>query len=520
MTNEAAMFGRPDRFGISVRWAEDTAPPKRRPADYGWSMGHIAITVAGVSLTAVRVGEERQDHVGWYLGPLLHWLARNWAPLIHEERFGWPDRSASPAAMACRRALNRYRGSEEDEDKRLYRSTQAWGARHGIRWAAAGGLFPDLFIRRLVDDIELSWAGEPPPYAPTDFSFESGAGVATLPVEDVAGPLWDLLRWACANPPRLEDTFRHDWEALCREVDAVRHVGPRDLEAEAISRELLDRVQESFAQVDRSDLVTADTSPERPYLAVLPLAVAMYGGLTPTLSDSDIATLRDDVLSAMGRKEGEALRALVLDRDGRILNRVPHEDGLAFASEFLEDLEEISRNYFREGKIDISEICRELGIDVEMKGLATSSIRGVALAGENLGPKIVVNLTSPFNTNSAGRRFTLAHELCHILFDRSRARRIAHSSGPWATPGIEKRANAFAAYVLMPPYLVRRYLPKSDRIDHDAVRSAATKLDVSVSALLEHLYNIGIIDDDQKEILERSPPKRIVFRHRSARRSK
>lgn len=519
MMTEAAMFGRPDRFGISVRWVKDSAPPNRRPADYGWSMGHIAITVAGVNLTGVRVGGEREGYVGWYLGPLLHWLARNWAPLIHEERFGWPDRSAAPAAMACRRALNRYRGSDEGEDRRLYRSTQAWGARHGIRWAAAGGLFPDLFLRRLVDDIELSWTAEPPPYAPTDFAFESGAGVATLPVEDVAGPLWDLLRWACANPPRLQDTFRRDWEALCSEVDAVRHVGARDLEAEAISRDLLDRVQRSFAEVDRADLVISDTSPERPYLAVLPLAVAMYGGLAPTLDDADIATLRDDVLSALERKEAKALQELVRDRDGRILSRVPHEDGLAFASELFEDLEDLSQEYSEEGRVDVVKICRALGIVIEAKRLVTSSIRGVALAGENLGPKIVVNLTNSFNATQAGQRFTVAHELCHVLFDRSRARRIAHSSGPWATPGIEKRANAFAAYLLMPPYLVRRYLPAPDKIDHDAVRSAATKLDVSASALLEHLFNIGVIDEDQKESLGQFSPRQFLVRRKGARRS-
>jgi len=507
MTNETVTFGRPERFGISLRWVEDAAPSKRRPADHGWSMGHLTINVAGVNLTASRVGSDQQEYVGWYLAPLLHWLARNWAPLFHEERFDWPNRSAAPAAMACRRALDRRRGSSEEEDRSVYRSTQAWGARHGIRWAAAGGLFPDLFIRRLIDDIELSWTGEPPPYAPTDFSFESGAGVVALPVEDVAGPIWDLLKWLCTEPPGIDETFRPDWEALCREVDAIRHLDAVDLEAEAISRSLLDRVRKSFAEVHREDLATAETTPGQPFLTVLPLAVAMYGGLKPTLSDADVETLRDVLVSASLRQEGEALHELVADRDGRILGRVPHEDGLVFASEFLEDREEASPGFPDEGRVDIAGICRELGIDVENRTLDTSSIRGVALAGDDLGPTIVVNLTSPFNATQGGQRFTIAHELCHILFDRSRARRIAHSSGSWATPGIEKRANAFAAYLLMPPYLVRRYLPAPERIDHKEVRSIAAKLDVSTSALLEHLFNIGLIDDDRKEALERSPLK-------------
>jgi len=45
---------------------------------------------------------------------------------------------------------------------------------------------------------------------------------------------------------------------------------------------------------------------------------------------------------------------------------------------------------------------------------------------------------------------TLAHELCHLLVDRGSATELMVVSTPWAPPEIERRANAFAAELLLP----------------------------------------------------------------------
>ena len=54
------------------------------------------------------------------------------------------------------------------------------------------------------------------------------------------------------------------------------------------------------------------------------------------------------------------------------------------------------------------------------------------------------------------RRFTLAHELCHLLVDRDKGARLAIVSGPWAPLDVERRANAFAAALLMPEAAVAK----------------------------------------------------------------
>ena len=134
----------------------------------------------------------------------------------------------------------------------------------------------------------------------------------------------------------------------------------------------------------------------------------------------------------------------------------------------------------------------------------TDSIRGVALAGEGFSPKIVINLAHVYNSNEEGKRFTIGHELCHILFDRTRARRISHVSGSWAPRGIEKRANAFAAYLLMPRTLIAGNIVYGNRIDSEKLGRLAGILRVNESPLVEHLYNINLIGDVERARLRSS----------------
>ena len=96
---------------------------------------------------------QRQEHVTWYLAPLLRWLATVWTPLLHEERFPNAVRRACDA-----RSTYVSVASTQMDDAEIFAPWQAWAARHGLRWAAEGGLVPDVFMRRLGDDIEVAGA--------------------------------------------------------------------------------------------------------------------------------------------------------------------------------------------------------------------------------------------------------------------------------------------------------------------------------------------------------------------------
>lgn len=95
------------------------------------------------------------------------------------------------------------------------------------------------------------------------------------------------------------------------------------------------------------------------------------------------------------------------------------------------------------------------GIGVLHANLGTSGAAGLAFADAVRGPAIVLNAEGK-NGNAAVRRFSLAHELCHLLIDWNRAEPLAMVSGFLSDQALEReqRANAFAVRLLCPQSFV------------------------------------------------------------------
>ena len=77
------------------------------------------------------------------------------------------------------------------------------------------------------------------------------------------------------------------------------------------------------------------------------------------------------------------------------------------------------------------------GITVESIALHDQSVRAVALAGPKHKPAVLLNDNVPY-CSVPTCRFTLAHELCHILHDRNYGATLALASGPWTPVDVEK----------------------------------------------------------------------------------
>lgn len=491
-------FGDPAQLQIGIRWVDDCEPPERRPVAHGWSMGQLIIHVAGVNVTATKLDEVRQAHVGWYLAPFLDWLATNWMALLHEERLPWPNPGNAPAAVACNRALDEWIAADDPPGMQHYADVQEWYFRHGVRNAAAGGIFPDLFLRRVADHVELSWSGAPMEFTRDGLHFESDAGVALLPVSVVAKTTWDALQWAVVNPPARLVGYRDRIAELGAKVDSLVHMEHAAPVVYQVPAKVLKKARLALSNLDGLAMLECPVAPVNgypPFIAQLPPTVAMFGGVSPDLGQRDVDYLCDRIVAAQGGSDSRELAQLVADRHGRSLH-VPHQDGRRFAEELIEDMALLPTDTV--DFVDVRRTCSHLAVAIEETELETDSIRGVALAGEGFSPRIVVNKKHYFNQNESGKRFTVAHELCHVLFDRTRARRITHASGPWAAPGIEQRANAFAAYLLMPRALVLLHARRSGHVD---VKSLSGWLKVNESALIRHLCNLGFIDEATTERL-------------------
>jgi Zn-dependent peptidase ImmA (M78 family) len=175
----------------------------------------------------------------------------------------------------------------------------------------------------------------------------------------------------------------------------------------------------------------------------------------------------------------------------------PYQQGYDLAEQLHDDLG------FTGDWVDIEGLLEQLGVKVLNRSLSDRKIRGVSLVGPQHFPTIVVNPESMHGETTGRLRFTLAHELCHLLFDWEMGQRLAIASGPWAPRDIERRANAFAAMFLMPPSLVSHaiaYAP--DPINTlSGIEAVAERLHVGVVAAIHHLYNLTLMDDSERDAL-------------------
>ncbi|MEU0208366.1 XRE family transcriptional regulator [Streptomyces canus] len=139
---------------------------------------------------------------------------------------------------------------------------------------------------------------------------------------------------------------------------------------------------------------------------------------------------------------------------------------------------------------DLAELVEEVfGVDVAVDDLG-DGFDGLAAATH--GAKLILLATSP---NPARQRFTLAHELAHLLAEDDQEvhlDRDVFDPAQKKDPS-EQRANAFASVLLMPEAPLREAISRSGltHADHAAL---ACKLMVTPEALAYRLLRLRIID--------------------------
>jgi len=480
-------FGDPARFEVCARWLPDDQPRELHPKEHGWSMGELRIVVGGVVLTQHHLHGKTSQALHWYLGPVLAWLLQQWKWLLHEEAYGWPTRSSESAVFTVTADLERYLTSEFPKDRATCRMVRSWWQRHALRAADASALFPDVFIRRVEDSIEISWLDRQPEFSPEGFELKVPPGTVLLRVEDVAVPLWNFLQWALGSAAPTTDTDQLQLQALRRQMQELEENTTAELEATHIAsqalRDIMHRVQAG------SWTPTSRRLPDIPAVPEFDPPVLMFGGLNVDMGEHDVRRLYALLAKHHHGAESPQLHALAAS-PSLYEYMQPYTHGYELAYQTRQTLGIDLQTAF----IDIDAILDNLGISVSDEALQTRSIRGVAIAGKDFSPAIVVNRSHPFNNNSLGRRFTLAHELCHVLYDRSWAKRLSHISGPWASARVEKRANAFAAMLLATPHALEK--AGGDNLA-EKIKQLSRKFGMGTNALTEHMHNLDLLSEQE-----------------------
>lgn len=187
----------------------------------------------------------------------------------------------------------------------------------------------------------------------------------------------------------------------------------------------------------------------------------------------------DDVLGALFRSQPDLagrhdlhkalVGSLVLGRELTNLERLLEIDrDLAAAATYPLPPPKTKWDAIRQGERIAQEERRRLGVGetplpdvadlLEAQGVRTAqqdlpgSISGLTLVEPTIGVLVVINRSHHF----LRRRFSTAHEYCHVLLDRERRGLVSRAKDRHEL--VEVRANAFAACFLMPEEGVRRFV--------------------------------------------------------------
>ncbi len=510
-------YGDRDRFMMELSFGPDPVPDRSTPEEAA-SWGALRIWVGGYNLCTHYEDGELRDSVHWNWWALLHWLADNWDPLFHEQAL--PLKNAAEWAAAGIMAINHprtfYGPRGWDEEGEM--EADAWFRRHCVWACREGGLLPNLAFRRFYDEEEISWTHHRPPGAPEHYRFHANDGGVRLPVAEVAEPLHQFLlhaaNFVCQRAETIAAASLAErvaglrtagaWE---RRLGMLAGFGSRTAEYGTRFREnlakrvncLIGKVWESFFPEAKEGLFVGGHCQ----------GAILFGSIAPVLTGEDrlelaAAMMQHDKPVADAGKLMELVSELTpLESDDGLQ---PWDQGYQLAEEWLEVAGVDERN-----PLDMDRHLAELGVSVLSVRLSDRNTSGAAILLEGRAPLILLNGNCakhgpdgehPYRS---GIRFTLAHELCHLLVDRTAGADLALVSGPWAPIAIEKRANAFAAALLMPDHLLREAFKSIDndgrRFDFDDLLVIAKRLDVSLDALSQHLCNRGYIGTEERDAL-------------------
>jgi Zn-dependent peptidase ImmA (M78 family) len=466
--------------------------------DVSATWGSFEIWVKGVNLCQHREQDETLDAVHWYLLPLLTWIVTNWDALLHEERL--PSNVGSGDAWnSFYTSFDPPYGVTEEQVDQWHERREAWWQRHALQSCREGGLFPDLLIRRMQNTIEFSWGPTRPCGAPSYYEFVASPGFRRIEPKTVVKHLSSVVRAALTYlatecPQGVFQTLSQQFDALS---DASRSIHRMGYLAGIVHSRIADAIEHAKANLGNSPAALANwLSPpdvdSRMVVSDAPPLCLMFGSASPELVQRDVEEMLKLVSEVCTSDTADAaLRPFVRNEPIRSSLELPWRQGYRLAESFREEL---SLGYAM--PVDLERLFGSLGIAIREVALEDRFVRAVAIAGENLQPTVALN--SNQYQSRFRRRFTLAHELCHLLYDRSHGVRLALTSGPWAPLDLEKRANAFAAMLLMPPDLITS-TARSLNLDLDSaadIHQCCDKLEVSFSALIEHLHNLGLIDTE------------------------
>lgn len=495
------LAGDTSKFAVNISFSDDPDTGAGATADDSLSWGSFQLWVDERNLTAHYFRGELIESVHWYLLPLLEWFTLNWDPIFHEERL--PNQNSAPTAEgALQRNSEAPRALDDAAAAQWEERWSEWWSRHSVEAAREGGIFPSVCFRRWRDEVEISWDARLVPQRPETVEFLHASGTGRLALSEVAAPLFEVIAEAAAylasrNPAseRLHALVQNVADLRSAREDRVAWLLALGTTLEDMKQALIPvRAFAASLPARARRVIFGEEETLSLYVRPFPAAL-MFGAVSPQIGTEDRVRLLQSLAEAVDESEYPLdllVSAAPVDVDRS------WEQGYRLAEEFI--AEHIA-DFPNVDAVDIEAILTSLGVTIGEITLEDEHVRAVAIAGPDYRPTVLLNHGHRSNGHAYGRRFSLAHELCHLLFDRAFAREIAFASGPWAPRDVERRANAFAAMLLMPPDRIAQIVASSQHRlgSRELAFEVANRLRTGYAAVVEHMCNLSFIADYDRD---------------------
>lgn len=146
----------------------------------------------------------------------------------------------------------------------------------------------------------------------------------------------------------------------------------------------------------------------------------------------------------------------------------------------------------------VREVCDPLGVLLFTGRFTDRAVDALSAWSRDTGPVILVNADSPAARSPLSLRTALAHEICHLLFDREKMRdvrtfcqleRMGHVGADARTEDIERRARAFQVELLGPSDLLLHRWRQMDGLPADRIRALCQEFGMGPVAVARQLGN-------------------------------
>ncbi|MGH3245790.1 MAG: ImmA/IrrE family metallo-endopeptidase [Trebonia sp.] len=417
-------FGEKSTLLFEVRWSAKSAATSAEA-----TRGALRLWANG---RQVWPGGDLDEAFEWTWVELAEFLARSWRWLQWENGFLFELPGGSITEMYVdldRRWSLLSMAAREEEEADLY----SFEERHDLARGLMGATAPSVW---LVREGNMCWVS----------TQDSAALVSFAAVEEALQGFVGAVISRLEGVDERASAVKAEWAARSRVTTGEFVAIATGLERGALSQLQGDHDPMSFWEVDARNFVATELMAAARLAAPLPMA--------------DTAQMLRAIREAVKENTSalDALTTVALQQVPAGPEWYPYDQGY-----FVADWLRAQIGAAAQDSVDPEELLKRWGVQIQTLKLSTDAVDAVASWGPRHGPVVIVNTAGVHNSSRQGLRATYAHEIAHLILDRTTALPLAEVLGGRAAGNTEVRARAFAAQLLLPKEEAGRAL--ADAID-------------------------------------------------------